>query len=338
MKLGAIHLADDLETFRREVRLSEALGYDVVGVGDSPAGWRDLIVSMTLAVEDTERAIVAPMVTSPFLRHPLALASALSTLQDFSGGRIALGFATGGSTIMALGQAPATMARTREEMAALRTLMDGAPIQWDGRDVKELRRAHRTPIYFSAFGPKALQLAGEVADGAILFAGSESLDELDRKIEAVRASAKSAGRSPDDIDMWVVSYCSVRDSRKAAIEDLKAFIVVNGMAIRTPETLAQVPGQFRGKIEQLHARYDPSEHVVVGGRNVKLMEELGLTEFLAQFDTVAGTSEEVRATLDAIASRGVSCFFAALPGHADREGQLRRLAQAMGRVPERVAA
>src|SRR3546814_14444533 len=88
------------------------------------------------------------------------------------------------------------------------------------------------------------------------------------------------------------------------------------MALRTPEVLATVPTQFRGKIEELHKRYDPTEHVVVGGKNVALMDELGLTEYLADFDTTAGPVASVTDILRKLEKLGVSTFIAALPGHA----------------------
>ena len=52
-------------------------------------------------------------------------------------------------------------------------------------------------------------------------------------------TATRVGRKADAIDIWVVSYASVRPTRDEAIEDPGAFIAVNGMAIRTPELLAQ---------------------------------------------------------------------------------------------------
>ena len=193
MRLGAIHLwGDDLAQFRSDVTLSEELGFEVVGIGDSPAGWRDMDVSMTVAALDTKRAIIAPMVTSPFLRHPLVSASAMSTLQSLSGGRMVLGLATGGSTIMALGRAPASMAYMRNYIEAHRALFRGEPISWEGHDIHELRLPEPTDIYFSTFGPKGMQLAGEVCDGAILFSGSD-LGPLKQKMDAVRAAAKARG-------------------------------------------------------------------------------------------------------------------------------------------------
>lgn len=326
MKLGTCSLwGGDLAAFREEIRTAAALGYDLVTVGDSPAGWHELYVSLTLAALEAPHATLAPLVTSPFLRHPLVTANALCSLQDLSGGRVVLGLATGGSTVMAIGRPPATQLEIRAEMAALKALFAGRGIEWHGAPVKPLRFPRHVPIYYSAFGPKALALAGEQADGVILFTGAKSLDQLAAKIAAVRAAAASVGRDPAAIDIWVVSYTSVRPTVDQAIDDLKAFIAVNAMALRTPEALAQVPEPYRTKVIEFQKRYDPTEHVVVGGGNVKLMDELGLTGFLSNFETTAGPVELVADTLRKIAALGASTFIAALPGHADPLATLKGL-------------
>ena len=106
------------------------------------------------------------------------------------------------------------------------------------------------------------------------------------------------------------------------------------MAImRNPALAAEiVPTQFKEKMHELIERYDPSEHVVVGGRNVALLDELGLNEFLGDFDTVAGSPAEVKATWDAMSALGVDAFFCALPGHAHPENTIRAMAQITGRA------
>ena len=333
MKLGICSLwGPDLEAFRAEVRLASDLGYDLITVGDSPAGWYDLYVSLTVAALEAPTAQLAPLVTSPFLRHPIATANALCSIDELSGGRVALGLATGGSSVLAIGRLPATQVEIRAEMTALRALFAGEGIDWLDAQVKPLRFPRAIPIYYSAFGPKALALAGEQADGVILFAGEHHLDSLAARIDAVRLAAGQAGRDAAAIDIWVISYASVRPTRDAAYKDLKAFIAVNAMAIRTPETLAQVPTQFRGKILEFQSRYDPTEHVVVGGKNVALMEELGLTEYLCKFDTLAGPEDVAVEMLRKLESLGVSTFIAALPGHADPAETIRGLAAARAAI------
>jgi len=326
MKLGTCSLwGTDVAAFRDELRTASDLGYDVIGVGDSPSGWHELYVSLTLAALDAPNAVIAPLVTSPFLRHPLVSANALCSLQDLTGGRVALGLATGGSTILATGRMPATQVEIRAEIAAYKALFAGDSIEWEGRKVKQLRFPRHVPIYYSAFGPKAMTLAGEQADGVILFAGAKHLDHLAARIKFVRAAAEKSGRDPDDVDIWVMSYISVRPTHEQAIADLLAFIAVNAMAFRTPETLALVPEKFRATVLEFQSRYDPSEHVVVGGPNVALMQALGLTEFLADFDTIAGPVSMVSDVLREMEAMGVSTVLAALPGHADPHATLHGL-------------
>jgi 5,10-methylenetetrahydromethanopterin reductase len=318
MKIGICSMwGNRLDDFRAEIRAASDLGYDLVTVGDSPSGWHEMVVSLTIAAQEAPAAQIAPLVTSPFMRHPLVSANALCTLDEMTNGRVALGLATGGSTVLAVGRMPATQKEIRAEIAAYKALFAGEAIIWDDRPVKSLRFARQIPIYYSAFGPKALQLAGEEADGAILFAGDQNLEILEGKIGAVRDAATRAGRNADSIDIWVTSFLSVRPDRARAIEDLKAFIAVNAMALRTPEALAMLPANVRPLIEAFQTRYDATEHVVVGGKNVQLMDEMGITEYLQDFDTIAGPESHVTDVMRKMEAMGVSTLIAALPGHAD---------------------
>ena len=318
MKIGICSMwGNRLEDFQAEIRLASDQGFDLVTVGDSPAGWHDLYVSLTIAAQLAPKARIAPLVTSPFMRHPIVSANALATLDEFTGGRVDLGLATGGSTVLAIGRMPATQKEIRAEIAAYKDLFAGKDIVWNGAPVKPLRFPRSIPIYYSAFGPKALALAGEQADGVIIFVGDQNLDSAATKIAAVREAATKAGRNADAIDIWATSFLSVRPERQQAIDDLKAFIAVNAMALRTPEAIAALPTNVRPLIEAFQARYDPTEHVVVGGKNVRLMDEMGLTEYLQDFDTIAGPQDHLSGVMRQLEAMGVSTLIAALPGHAD---------------------
>ena len=333
MKLGICSMwGTSLDLFRSEVRLAAELGYELVTVGDSPSGWHEMVTSMTIAALEAPGAQIGSLVTSPFMRHPLIAANAFATIDELTGGRAVLGFATGGSTVLAIGRPPATQAEVRAEFAALRQLFAGEEIEWEGRPVKSLRFARDVPIYYSAFGPKALALAAQEADGAILFAGDQHLGAVEARIAMLRDAATKAGRDPDALDIWVTSFISVRPRREQAIDDLKAFIAVNAMALRTPQALAMLPENVRPLVEAFQTRYDPCEHVVVGGKNVRLMDEMGLTEFLQDFDTIAGPEEHVADVLKRLEAMGVSTVIAALPGHADPLTTIRGLAAARKRM------
>jgi hypothetical protein len=56
-----------------------------------------------------------------------------------------------------------------------------------------------------------------------------------------------------------------------------------------------------------------------------------LIDYLGGFDCVAGTPEYVSDVIDGLEARGVSTFVINMPGHADKEGTLRRVAKLRGK-------
>ncbi len=61
----------------------------------------------------------------------------------------------------------------------------------------------------AAYGPKALELAGEVADGFILQLADPYIAEW--SIRSVREAAEAAGRDPDSITICVAAPAYVGD-------------------------------------------------------------------------------------------------------------------------------
>jgi 5,10-methylenetetrahydromethanopterin reductase len=326
MRLGSISLwGDDLDGFRHQIREAEEAGHDVVGVGDTPSAWQDLVVALTIAAQETSRATLASMVTTPLLRHPLVLARALSSLSELSSGRIVLGIGAGGSAVASIGRGPARLDHLRAYVLAVRDLLNGEPVVWDGHRTAPLVNAHPVPIYVAADGPRSLELAGEVADGVVV-TGCQALDVVDRRLDTLRTAAKDAGRDPAEIDVWVMSYVSIRSTRAEAIDDITSYLaVMGGLWLRKPYARALVPPELEDRVAEMARRYDPSEHVVVGAPQAQLVQELGLTDFLADLTAMAGTAGEVGATIRALEERGVSTLIASLAGHADPDGTLRRL-------------
>src|SRR5262249_21314692 len=153
------------------VRLVEALGYDLLGVGDVPMVYRELFVALTLAVEDTKRIRLAPMVTNPVSRNPGVIASAMAALDELSGGRMVLGIGAGGGPLFP----PGLKVPSREQLK---------------EDVRLLRSQLRVPVYLAAYGPRTTRIAGEVADG-VIYAGGVSAAALVSARELVAEGATS---------------------------------------------------------------------------------------------------------------------------------------------------
>jgi 5,10-methylenetetrahydromethanopterin reductase len=329
VKLGIISLwGDDLADFIEEVKLAESCGYDRIGIGDSPAGWRELYVSLTLAASNTRTVNLAPMVTTPLGRSPLITANAMSSLHDMSDGRVSvIGFGSGASIASAMGRGLATIKENRDYMLALRDLLNGKETLWEGKTLAPLKYVRQMPIYFSATGPKALALAGEVADGVVTTTGS-SLEEFDAKIQIVRSAAKAAGRDPMSVDVWAYSYIAVRESREKALDDIISFLATTG-AHELKNKGEQVPDHLKDKVLELQRQYDPADHAHPEGPNAKLIKRLGLADYLAGFNSIAGTPEYVGGVARELKKRGVSCLFSSMPGNADRMGTIKRLYSAV---------
>jgi 5,10-methylenetetrahydromethanopterin reductase len=330
MKLGTILLwGDDVSQFRRQVRLAEDLGYEVIGVGDSPAGWNELYVSLTVAALESTSAVLTPMVTTPGLRHPAVTAGAMSSLHQLTGGRTVLTIGSGGSAMGSIGRKPAGQREMRQYVQAVRALLNGDPAEVDGQMAAALKHARPVAIYMSADGPKSLRLAGEIADGVVIGLGM-SLDVVVDKITAVRQSAEAAGRDPDAIDFWGLAFTSVRDDKAEADRDITAFLAsVGAMGLKAPHMRALIPPELLAAVKELEERYDPRQHVVAGGAGAQLVEQLGLVDFLVGLRGVTGTAEQVHEYAGQIEKLGVTRLLAALPGSADPDGTLIRLADAV---------
>ena len=119
----------------------------------------------------------------PMPAAALLAAMAAATVQERSGGRHILGVGTGPS-------APGALERLRDYVEEIRGLVGGAP-----RCRPRLPLPAPVPIWIAALGPKAVRLAGEVADGVILnWCTPERVAEAR---DAIRAAAGEAGRDPD---------------------------------------------------------------------------------------------------------------------------------------------
>ena len=72
---------------------AEDAGFEVAWVNDDPG--QDTFVAMSLMAAATKRIHVGSGVCRAFIRHPIVTASAASDIQEYSGGRMRLGFSTG---------------------------------------------------------------------------------------------------------------------------------------------------------------------------------------------------------------------------------------------------
>jgi len=173
----------------------EDAGFDGIGIHDHPSSGRDAYLALALAAGATQRLRLFPATSSPIVRHPLVLASLAHSMDEIAPGRTVLTVAPGFISTRSIGQPRSGLGVMRDSIRDLRRLLAGDEVGF-GPSATRLRNrsATPTPVYLLAAGPRMIELAGEVADGALLFVGLHPA-----AIRAARshleAGAKRAGRS-----------------------------------------------------------------------------------------------------------------------------------------------
>ncbi len=155
-------------------QIAEKLGYSRVWVPDEGLASRDVFVTMAAMAQATTSIKIGTGIVNPYSRHPALIASAISTIDELSGGRAFLGYGAGGSlTLNPLGiDRNRPLAHVRDAITASRRLLGGDTVSMSDTFVlDEARLSFSRPdmeIWFAGRGPKMLRQAGELADGVLL--------------------------------------------------------------------------------------------------------------------------------------------------------------------------
>ncbi len=183
----------------------EAAGFDGAGILDSQMISRDTFVVLGQAAASTSRLTLFPAVTNPFTRDASVLAGAIQTVEELAPGRVKFVIGTGYTSASTIGRKPATLAEMRACIATVKALLAGRTVDFDGTPGRLAYASGRPlPVLMAASGPKAIELAGEIADGVLLLVGFNR-GIITRALEHLERGAKRAGRRLDDLEIvWAV--------------------------------------------------------------------------------------------------------------------------------------
>lgn len=309
-----------------EARDAERMGYDRIGIWDSPALFREPRVTLAAVAQATERLALGTWVTNPLSRHPVVTASAAATLDDLAPGRAYIGIGAGGTGVWHLGMKAARLARLEEYVRAVRALLEEGRATYEGREARLEWARRRIPIIVSAHGPESLRLAGRVGDGVVIGLGVTP-EVVHGSLELLAEGARAAGRSPDELDVWFTCVWFVEEEPGVAVE--KAAWAATAFAVhfaRWGVDRRFVPDEYREGVVALGKAYDLVTHGAVPEEQqahyARLASELGVADYLRRQFVFAGTPVEVetqvRAAMEAGASNFDGAIDAELPEHRDR--------------------
>ncbi|HEU4430672.1 MAG TPA: LLM class flavin-dependent oxidoreductase [Myxococcota bacterium] len=154
-------------------RVAEQLGYRRAWFYDSPALYPDVWVQLCRAAERTQRIGLGPAVLVPSLRHPMTNAAAIATLAEIAGAeRVAVAIGSGFTGRLTLGQRPLPWSFVGDYVRALRGLLRGELVEWEGRAIQMMHpdgyaapRPLEVPFVIAAAGPKGIAAARDLAQG-----------------------------------------------------------------------------------------------------------------------------------------------------------------------------
>jgi 5,10-methylenetetrahydromethanopterin reductase len=183
----------------------EAAGFDGAGILDSQLLSRDTFVTLGQAATHTSRLLLFPAVTNPFTRHPSVLASAIQTVEELAPGRVKLVVGTGYTSASTIGRRPATLAEMRACFRTVKALLAGEAVDFAGTSGRLGYASGRPiPLLMAASGPKAIEVAGEIADGVLLLVGCHR-GIVETALELLDRGARRAGRRLEDLEIiWAV--------------------------------------------------------------------------------------------------------------------------------------
>ncbi|HXJ78110.1 MAG TPA: LLM class flavin-dependent oxidoreductase [Candidatus Methylomirabilis sp.] len=306
LQFGVGFLSSNLRETAEQARLADDLGYDLVRIADSQCLFRELYVALTLVALNTSRAKIGPGVTNPITRHPTVTASAIASIDELSGGRAILGIGAGDSAVLNIDESPATSGALREYVLAVRALFRDRRANYRSKTIRLTWAAREVPIWLAAAKPKTLRLAGEIADVVVM--GCGFLPESIRASMAyVEEGARAAGRTLDDVEMWVFGPANVADTRDAAVAPLRSAAAATGhFSFGRGLERAGVPPDLVPSVERLSREYRAQHHQGgAGSFNERLVETLGLSDYLTRRFALAGTAEECIEQARAVAATGV---------------------------------
>ena len=273
---------------------AERAGFDAICCSDHLAPWWNIEqgppahcgnawVWLGAAGQVTEQVSLGPAVTALVHRYnPVVVAQQLATLEQLYPGRAFLGAGSG----EAMNEIPAGMRwpsvseqlrRTEEALEIIKRLLDGETVTFKGKYFTTdsarlyLRTKRRPPVYLSAFGPEAAEIAGRLADGIWTLADPQKAPAV---IASYRRAADRAGREPGEIILQgMASWAPDDDAALEGAREWKGTLVdenythpvsdpadvgangrdVSDMKFKTMGLISSDPAQHAKKIKAMQA-------------------------------------------------------------------------------------
>jgi alkanesulfonate monooxygenase SsuD/methylene tetrahydromethanopterin reductase-like flavin-dependent oxidoreductase (luciferase family) len=195
-----------LETAIQRAHRAEELGYESAFVTHIAA--RDSVTTLMAYASRTERIRLGTGVMPIYSRTPVATAQSFATLDEYSHGRAVIGLGVSHRPVVEAwyGQTlDKPLSETRQYVGIVRATLRGEDPPKGEKFSSSFRfmgyePRHDIPIYLAGLSEKMLRLAGEIADGVVLWL-CNPLYIRDAVVPAVTEGREKAGLTLDGFDI-----------------------------------------------------------------------------------------------------------------------------------------
>ena len=287
---------------------AERLGYDSIWITDHFNN-RNVYISLAVIANYTERIRLGPGVTNPYLVHPVMTAQSVASLNEVAPGRVICGIGAGDRTTLEMVdiEMKRPLRTVREAVEIIRRQMEREKGAYNGKVFVtssgarfNFRTGEKVPIYIGAQGPKMLQLAGAIGDGALINASHPG--DIEKAIKQIEVGAEKAGRGLEDIDVAAYTSFSVADdgkSAKKAVVPVVAYIVAG-----SPPSILEKHDISVEKAEKLRGDL----------ANRRWGEAFGAVDGnMIDAFSICGSPEECTEKIDALFKTGITHFVTGSP-------------------------
>jgi alkanesulfonate monooxygenase SsuD/methylene tetrahydromethanopterin reductase-like flavin-dependent oxidoreductase (luciferase family) len=222
----AIPALDPFDDAVGHARLADELGYDSIMLSHIAA--RDSFTMAAALAMRTQRVAIGTSVAPLYHRSPASMAQTAATVDDISGGRFRLGLGVGHRITMGgwhgqqIGKPTAEM---REYIGIVRAILAGdvppTGQRWTSNfSFMGFTPRRDIPIYQAALSPAMLRLAGEIADGVVLWA-CPSQYVRDVVVPEVSAGRHRAGKSTEGFHILAAVPSAMSHDRATALAGVR---------------------------------------------------------------------------------------------------------------------
>jgi probable F420-dependent oxidoreductase len=231
LALGSfISVGRSLETALQRVELAERLGYESVFVTHIAA--RDSLTTLMAYASRTERVRLGTGVMPIYSRKPATTAMSAATVDEFSGGRLLLGLGVSHRPTMEAWldeKIEKPVREMREYVGIVRAILRGeeppqgerfrSAFQFMGHEARA-----DLPIYIAGLSPGMLRLAGEIADGVVLWLCNPNYVR-DVVVPTVAEGRERAGKDLEGFDIVAAVPSAVTNEPDEARDKLRQDLV-----------------------------------------------------------------------------------------------------------------